>query len=204
MYFPIVHNEADMGSVGAGFSLACEKKYGRVDWRNHVEQVRKSWNRVGDLVNREFKMSTSRVRIYQDGLPVAGEIGLKIVKDVAKQGSQNYQIVEGLIGQGALLEEAESKELLLQEHGYLSRIGGATTTIELTKADLLYKEVAEELLNERDAYIAGRINETLGKGELGMAFFGGKHSIVGKLEKDIVVDVVEEFRDGISVGLMGL
>lgn len=65
-----------------------------------------------------------------------------------------------------------------------------------------YQEAAQELLNKRDAYIANRINITLKKDELGIAFFGGKHSIVDRLDEDITITIIQEFKDKISADLM--
>lgn len=204
LYFSTIHNQADLGSMGMELSKAGERKYGETEWKEHIQQVQESWDRIEKFVEEYIKTNNihiNKIRLYQDGLPIAGEIGLKIVKDVAKQGSKNYQILESLISRGAYLEEAESKELLLEEYKNISRIIQAKTPAEQLQQSLLYKGIAEELLNKRDNHIAKKINTTLNKGELGLIFFGGEHSIVDKLDKDITCQVIQEFNNKISTKL---
>lgn len=202
LYVPIIHNQADLGSFETRLSLEGERKYGQAAWQDHLKQVQKSWNEIENKIKQQFNsIPVDKVRIYQDGLLKAGEIGLKIVKEVARLGSKNYQILEDLLRKGAHLEEAESKEIVLQEYEHLFRIMKATTSAEQLKAYLTYQEVAQELLNKRDIYIANRINITLKKDETGIAFFGGKHSIVDRLDKDITITIIQEFKDKISAML---
>lgn len=205
LYFPIIHNQADLGSLKESLSAEGERKYGKAEWESHLKQVQKSWDKIEKFIEEYANtnsISPNKVRLYQDGLPAAGEIGLKIVKDVARQGSRNYQILEDLIARGASLEEAESKELLLEEYSYISRILKAETSTERLKHSILYQDVAQELLDKRDDYIARKINEALKEDELGILFLGGKHSISDRLDKDITVRVIQEFNDKISTDLI--
>lgn len=205
LYFPIIHNQADLGSLKEQLSAEGEIKYGKAEWEDHTKQVQKSWDRIKGLIKEYASTNNiqfSKIRLYQDGLPAAGETGLKIVKEVAKQGSRNYQILEDLINQGAKLEETESKELLLEEYEYIRNIFKAETPTERLKYSILYQDAAPELLEDRDTYIAKKINGTLKKGELGIIFLGGKHSILDKLDKDIDVRPIQEFKDKISTELM--
>ncbi|MBU4501913.1 MAG: hypothetical protein KKA79_04920 [Nanoarchaeota archaeon] len=203
LYFPIIHDQADMGSLETKISQEGERKYGQAAWKDHLKQVQISWNRLQNKIKQQFDdVPADKVKIYQDGLPEAGEIGLKIIKEVAKRGSKNYQIVEDLLRKGAQLEKAESKELLIQEYNYLSRLRDATTPVEQLNALLVYQEKAQELLNKRDDYIANRINITLKYDELGIAFFGSKHSIIDRLNKDITVTRIQEFKDKITIDLI--
>jgi len=203
LYIPVIHDQADMGSLETRLSMEGEKKYGQAAWQNHLAQVQTSWDRIENEIKQQLNSTpANKMRIYQDGLPKAGEIGLKIIKEIAKRGSKNYQILEELSRQGAQLEEAESKELLLQEYEYLSILSKATTLTEQLHAYIEFQEVAQELLNKRDAYIANRINITLKKDELGIAFFGGKHYIINRLDKDITINTIQEFKDKISADLI--
>jgi hypothetical protein len=205
LYFLIIHNQADLGSLKESLSAEGERKYGKAEWENHLKQVEKSWNKIEKTIKQHLddgSIHFNKIRLYQDGLPIAGETGLKVVKDVAKQGSRNYQILEDLIEHGSSLEEAESKELLLGEYEYISRILKAETSTERLKHSILYQDVAQELLDKRDAYIANRINKTLKENELGILFLGGKHSIIDRLDKDINIRLIKEFKDKISTELM--
>jgi hypothetical protein len=203
LYIPIVHNQADLGSLGSQLSLEGERKYGVSLWQNHLEQVDKSWDEIEIKISKQLKkISFDKIKIYQDGLPVAGDIGIKIVKDTAKKGSKNYIIIDNLLTQGAKLEIAENKEFLLKEYYLLSDISKAETHEKQLETYLTYQKLSQKLLNNRDNYIANQINVTLNDGEIGIAFFGAAHSIIEKLNKDIKVVVIQMFKDDISLNLI--
>ena len=91
IYIPIVHNKADLGSLGSQLSLEGERKYGAIAWQNHLEQVDRSWDEIEIEISQLVKRrSFKKIKIYQDGLPIAGDIGAKIIKDTAEKGSKNY------------------------------------------------------------------------------------------------------------------
>ncbi|MDP3002598.1 MAG: hypothetical protein Q8N38_05690, partial [Bacteroidales bacterium] len=84
LYIPIVHNQTDLGSLGSQLSLEGERKYGVSLWQNHLELVDKSWDEIEIEISKQLKkISFDKIKIYQDGLPVADDIGIKIVKDTA-------------------------------------------------------------------------------------------------------------------------
>ena len=203
LYIPIVHNQTDLGSLGHTLSLEGGKIYGTSIWQDHLEQVNKSWNKIeSEISKRVKKISPDKIKIYQDGLPVVDEIGINIVKDAAKKGSINYNIIDNLLTQGAKLEIAENKEFLFKEYYLLSDITKTETPENILKAYLIYQNISQELLNDRDNYIANQINVTLNDGEIGIAFFGAAHSIINKLNKDIKVLVIQMFTDAISLNLI--
>lgn len=203
IYIPIVHNKADLGSLGSQLSLEGERKYGVPGWQNHLEQVDKSWDEIEIEISKQHrKISFDKIKIYQDGLPVVDDIGIKIVKDASKRGSKNYHIIDKLLTQGAKLEIAENKEFLFEEYYLLSDISKAETQEKQLEAYITYQNLSQELLNNRDNYIANQINTTLNDGEMGIAFFGAAHSIIDKLNKDIKVVVIQKFKDVISLNLI--
>jgi len=202
-YIPIVHNSADLGSLGSQLSSEGARKYGDSLWKDHLEQVDKSWNNVEIEIFKQLKRTPfTKVKIYQDGLPVVDEIGIKIVNDTAKNGSKNYLIIERLLARGAKLELAEDKALLLKEYYLLADINNAETPEKQMESFLTYQNMSQELLNSRDVFIANQINMTLQVGEWGIAFFGASHSIVDKINKDIKVVVIQMFKDSISLSLI--
>ena len=203
IYIPIVHNQADLGSLGSQLSAEGERKYGREAWREHLENVDKSWGDIETgLLKLLKKTATGNIRIFQDGLPVAGEIGFKIVKEAAESGSRNYLIIDRLLSRGAMLETAENKELLLKEYYLLAEIKKADTPEKQIEAYLTYQRMSKELLNLRDDFIATRINQTLKDGETGVAFFGAAHNVIDKLDKNIKVNILKMFVDEISLNLV--
>ncbi|MCX6241185.1 MAG: hypothetical protein NTX43_05195 [Bacteroidetes bacterium] len=203
IYIPIVHNRADLGSLGSQLSLEGERKYGASAWQHHLEEVDRSWDEIEIAIFKQLKKSSfDKIRIYQDGLPVVNEIGIKIVKDAAENGSKNYLIIDNLLTRGAKLEIAENKEFLLKEYYLLSDIKKAETPEKQLEAYLIYEKMSRELLKMRDDFIANQINETLQDGEVGIAFFGAAHTVLNKLKKDIKVAVIQMFVDEISVSLV--
>jgi hypothetical protein len=201
-YIPIVHNAADLGSLGAQLSAEGESKYGAARWQNHLEEVNNAWDMIEIEINTQLKdIPFANIKIYQDGLPVVGEIGLKIVQDAAAAGSKNYQIVETFLTKGASLIQAEDKALLLKEYSLLSAINKAEDPEKQVEAYMAYQLVSQELLNDRDRYISDQINLTLQDGETGIAFFGAAHSIIPLLNNNIDVIVIKMFKDIISQNL---
>jgi len=98
LYIPIVHNQADLGSLGSQLSLEGVKKYDVSLWHDHLEQVDKSWDEIEIEISKHLKkISFDKIKIYQDGLPAVYDIGIKIVKDAAKKGSKNYNIIDNLL-----------------------------------------------------------------------------------------------------------
>jgi hypothetical protein len=202
LYIPIVHNQTDLGSLGQTLSAEGGKMYGTSAWQDHIEQVDVAWHKIkAEILKRINKVSPDKIKIYQDGLPVAGETGIKIVQDTARQGSINYSIIDNLLSMGAKLEPAENKELLLKEYYLLADITKAETPEGAYKALQTYQDMSDKLLNDRDNHIANQINATLDDGELGVAFFGAAHSIINKLNKDIKIVVIQMFTDEISLKL---
>jgi hypothetical protein len=202
-YIPIVHSQSDLGSLGSQLSLEGERKYGVTLWQEHLKEVNKSWDKIEIGINKQIEnISFDKIKIFQDGLPAAGDIGLKIIKDAADKGSKNYRIIDNLLSKGAILEIAENKEFLLKEYHLLSEIGKAETTEKQLVAYSHYQELAKELLNDRDNFIANQINSSLNEEETGIAFFGAAHSIIEKLNKDINVVVIQMFNDDISLNLI--
>lgn len=204
IYIPIVHNLADMGSAGAELSLQGEKKYGKEKWNEHLISVDKSWDDINLIIHNKLNLRYDNVKIYQDGLLVVDEIGLKIIEDVASKGSINYQIIYYLISLGCKLEQAESKELLIDEYHLTKNILESNTPMNKLKANVIYQILADKLLNDRDEHIANQINITLKDDEIGIAFFGAVHSIIDKLNSDIIVDIIQLFKDEISLNLTSL
>lgn len=182
----IVHSLKDMGSMGGVLEEESIAKVGEQRWMENQKKIEKFWNDVEAEINT-LKLNYSRVRIYQDGLPRAGDFVLKIVKEAASKGSRNYQIVEKLIEKGATVEETENPKLLLKEYSYLQMLLKATTQKEKSEIKHQYQQVKDEILDERDTFIAKTINETLKDDETGILFIGAEHNVASKLAEDIEV-----------------
>jgi len=182
----IVHTSTDMGSMGEGLIKEGMVKMGREKWIENQKKIEKFW----DDLEKELEglnLDYSRTRVYQDGLPCGGELGLKIVRETADKGSKNYRIVKKLAERGATVEATESPELLRKEYEYIKAIIIAGTQEEKAEAVHRYDQAKDELMQKRDSYIAGSIDTTLKEGETGLLFIGAAHDIMPKLSRDMEV-----------------
>ncbi|MEE7625638.1 hypothetical protein V3O24_05645 [Methylobacter sp. Wu8] len=175
IHFPIIHSAKDLGSLGGTVSNLLTEEQAH----EHLASIEHFWTMIATTIEG-LGLDYTKLKIYQDGLPVCGKEN-EIVADVAKSGSQNYTLLLALQHKGAMLVGTESPELLLQEHALMTQLLQST---ERTESSL---ETAQALLDQRDDYIAQRINETLQDDELAILFLGLMHNIETKLPKDIVL-----------------
>lgn len=173
IYFPIIHSSQDLGSLSKAArelrSDAQEKKY--------FDAVKQFWEIVATTIEG-LELDYSGLKLYQDGLPVCGK-EKEIVAEVAELGSENHRLLQTLNKKGAVLMGTESPELLVKERELMMQMLIPT---ELKETSL---ESAQVLLNQRDEYIAQRINQTLQDNEMGILFLGLMHNIEAKLPEDI-------------------
>ena len=134
-------------------------------------------------------MEVKDFKIYQDGMVADGEMGMKIVSEGEKKGSNNYKIVSRLVKRGAQLVRTEDFSLVKKEYDYIIKIAKAKKMVKRIIAALNYRFHKKKLLRERDKSIVDTIDKTLGEGETGILFLGAHHEIVSKLPEDI--DIIE-------------
>ncbi len=188
LIIPVAHSEAEMGSLRNDISRIIEEAMGRERRERHRKEVYIFWKRLNELLERILKdVDMEKVKIYQDGIPIGGELGVKLVEECAKKGSQNFQIVSSLIRNGATLEKTEDAQLLKEEYEILKDIVSAKTANERETLAEKHKKRLYEVTEERDRYIAGRIEETLGEGMLGILFIGATHTISPYVSSEIDV-----------------
>jgi len=186
----IVHAPTDMGSASAGLEKAGISTLGRVRWQENQKKIESFWRELEKEVEG-LGLDVEKLRIYQDGLPCAGALGERIVRDTAAKGSKNYQIVQKLMDRGAKIEATESADLLRQEYGYIKALLEAKTDEERRMAEERYNQVKDKLLEERDLFIARAIDATLKDGETGLLFIGASHSVLPKVAGDIEVKCLD-------------
>lgn len=182
----IVHTSADMGSMGEGLIKEGMAKIGKEKWLENQRRIENFWNELEKEIGA-LDLNYSRTRIYQDGLPCSGELGLRIVRETAEKGSRNYQIVRKLIERGAKIEATESPELLRKEYEHIKAIVASTDVREKAEAMEKYEQLKDKLIQERDAFIAKAIDSTLQNDETGLLFIGAAHNVIPLLAKDMEV-----------------
>ena len=184
---PIVHLPSDMGSMAAELMKVGKQKLGLEKWKENEAKIQKYWAEVEQALEK-LKLDWSTVRIYQDGLPHAGEELVKrIVEKAEQQQSQNYKLLKKLLEKGASIEGTESPALLVKEFTSIRAWLQSQDETERKRAKEAYERTKGKLLNQRDSFIADRINETLKPGETGILFVGAHHQVGSKLSSDIRV-----------------
>lgn len=184
IYVPIIHTPADMGALQGSVVQAALEKLGRTGLTRKMQRIEAIWTEIERIING-LSLSFDKVRLYQDGLPVCGREA-EIVTELAQAGSRNHQLLLGLMAQGATLMGTESGELLVQEYqlslqSLTSRPPRAGGVMARRRA------LGDSLLQQRDHFIAQRINETLLRGETGILFLGMLHAPASFLHQDINV-----------------
>ena len=102
IWIPIVHSQADLGSLGDSIRDVYARRFGTGTWEERIKAVDELWQRIGVELER-LDLDCPRVRLYQDGLPNCGHEAA-IVRDLARAGSQNHQLLEALMARGARID----------------------------------------------------------------------------------------------------
>lgn len=185
IYVPILHTQADLGAFAEPVRRITIEKIGQKEWEHNVEAIDEIWESICRAIEG-WNLPFPHVRIYQDGLPDCGH-ELEIVRDLAKAGSTNHQLLLELVGRGATVMGAESAALLLEEYQLTQQISSAGSIEEVRRIEERQRSQSRSLLQRRDRYIAERVNSTLCVGEVGVLFLGLLHSLEEWLATDIEV-----------------
>ena len=183
IYVPIVHTQADMGSLSSALQKEFVEKFGEEKWQHHIREIDEMWDGLKSRLDR-LNLDYSRVRLYQDGLPVCGR-ETQMVKDLAAKGSKNYALLAALVARGAKVEGTEDPALLLEEYHHLQEIARAKSKLKRKKEIHAYQSKGVALLAKRDTFIKQRIETTLKEGETGILFIGLLHKVDEELSIDI-------------------
>ena len=193
LYVPILHAPADLGSLAPSIVRQSIALCGEARWAEHLNVVRRFWERVAEYL---FSQDAANLRLYQDGLTVEGEAGLKVVEEAARRGSPNYHLLLELIGRGAIIRKTEAPVLLMEERRNLlqalDRDEGKGADAGTDSRDSSYQRRRDELMKARDRFIAEIINQTLKEGETGVLFLGAYHGVRTYLAPGITVQEVKK------------
>jgi hypothetical protein len=175
-HIPIVHTPEDLGSHLGEVKREYIARHGLSKWNDHTEAVDRFWRELSEAL-LALPVDYTKVRLYQDSLPVFGR-ELEMVEKLAEDGNRNYQLLFELVKRGAAVTGSEDPRLLIEERERFARNGVANPDLA---------NPYDELMERRDKYIAQRIASTLKDGEIGLLFMGALHRVVDKLPKDIQV-----------------
>lgn len=173
---PIIHGINDLGDLGEAVTNSRTPEQAE----QHQIGIDHFWSLLESAIDG-FGLDYKKLKLYQDGLPVCGRES-DIVVETAESGSRNFCLLQRLIYKGATLVGTESPELLLKEYALMRQAHDSQPGLTTPTA-----ETAQTLLDQRDTFIAQRINDTLNEGEMGLLFIGLLHKVEDKLPKDITV-----------------
>ena len=189
LYVPIIHMKADLGSVADTIDKKSSQMLGEKRWNRHKKAVSEFWD---SIANYFAGLSASGLKIYQDGLMIDGEIGKKIIEEGADRGSKNYKIILELMKKGAKIMKTEDLAALKEEYNSLIKLSQTKSPVEKMLTYTGYKLRKNPLMEKRDKFIAGRINDTLQDGEVGVLFIGVYHNVLPQISRDITVCQLKE------------
>jgi hypothetical protein len=174
MIVPVFHSREDMGSLAPNSvgGVAEAARRGAAFWtalRERMEGLNQDWNGV---------------KVYQDGLP--NTLPELVERIVTKAPGRNYELLRWLAERGAAVFGTEDPKLLMEERTLLKAVDDASGPAR-GKAKATYARRAPGLLNERDGYIARRIDATLGEAQTGILLIGAAHQVEKHLPHDITV-----------------
>ena len=191
LYVPVIHMDADLGSLSGEMVKRGIKDYGEEFWNRHRQTISGFWDTLASFFSA---IKVEGFKVYQDGMVADGDMGRKIVDEGVKSGSKNYIIVDDLLKRGAVLVKTEAFNLVKEERDYIVGLMGASSAAKRTVAFLKYKARKNSLLRDRDAYIAQRITKTLNAGETGVLFIGAFHNVRTFLPEDIHVLEIKDIK----------
>ena len=186
IHIPIIHTSADLGSLSRFVQAHYARVCGKTSWSQREDAVKALWTDIQANLDA-LNFDAQKTRIYQDGLPICG-FEERIVRELAKAGSSNHQLILRLLDQGAVLMGTEDSQLLMEEY----EIQKHRLTQEGSK-DLTSKKQEKHLdrvLKARDSFIVERIATTLQEGEVGLLFLGALHRLDALKATDIRVETL--------------
>ena len=202
IHIPVVHSLTELGSIATDVRDLYVAQKGRDAWDQSRPVIADFWRDLQRKI-KALDLDCDKLRLYQDGLPVCGREA-EIICDLVETGGVNYRILLFLMARGAKLEGTESPELLLQEYRLLKAEAARQRdrNCETPRADSAVS--VRVLLEQRDRFIARRIDATLQPGETGMLFVGGLHRVVDMLPRTIDVRALDDIIQVRSLTRAGL
>ena len=137
----------------------------------YLEKFNRYWNQV-EIQIGDLELKLGRVnKIYHELVPVGGDEGIKVIKEL---NDKSYQIIEIRLGGGAQLNATEEGGLLTEFMDWTKCL-----TIGLQNQQVVVKvyEFYLEASRKRNEYITRQIDETLKTDEIGILFMREGHQV---------------------------
>jgi hypothetical protein len=186
VHIPIIHNSVDLGSLSSLVQEHYAKICGKPGWNQREDAIEALWRHIAASLDA-LRLEARKTRLYQDGLPIC-DFEEQIVRELAKAGSSNHQLILRWMDRGAVLMGTEDARLLMEEYELQKQLLAPKTVT--TPADGQQRSRADSLLKARDSFIAERIAATLQEGEVGLLFLGALHRLDALHSTDIRVETL--------------
>ena len=190
---PIIHSQTDLGSLTETVNATKELALGTEKAHSIRRTIQEFWESLKSAL-QAMDLPFQKLLVYQDGLPVVEnatlQIERQIVNELAQKGSPNHRLVAWLMEQGAGLVGTESPDLLMKEYAAIRKSlesGFAASRLDDTSDESRSTQAQPTLLDQRDQFIAARIDQTLGDEQIGVLFIGMAHRVEHYLADDIEV-----------------
>jgi hypothetical protein len=188
IHIPIIHTSADLGSLSRFVQAHYARVCGKASWNQREDLIKALWTDIETHLVA-LRLDAPKTRIYQDGLPICG-FEDRIVRELAKAGSSNHQLILRWLDHGAVLMGTEDSQLLMEEYElqkqHLAQEADGKPTPEEQRKHM------DGVLKARDAFIAERITTTLREGEVGLLFLGALHRLDALRPADIRVETLAD------------
>ena len=190
IHIPIIHGSADLGSLSGFVQAHYTSVCGKTSWSQREDMVNALWSDIEANLSA-LRLEPKKMRIYQDGVPICG-FEERIVRELAKAGSSNHQLILRRLDQGAVLMGTEDSRLLMEEYELHKQCLAGAGSKNTTPAE--QQRQMDRLLKARDSFIAERIAATLQEGEIGLLFLGALHRLDALRSTDIQVETLGDAR----------
>ena len=182
IYVPVIHEAADLGSIRSTAHEKGVEMFGEMRWETHKKTVKAFWERISAYFHH---IDADGLEIFQDGLPVGGETGRRIITEGAERGSRNYRILLDLVNRGGIIKKAEDPVLLKKELLRAQQLSSENSNGAEKTAQFQDPISSDQLIADRDRFIAKSINNNLV--QRGVLFMGAFHHVPDYLDKDIKI-----------------
>jgi hypothetical protein len=186
IHVPIVHSATDLGSLSESVRAHYAKVCGKASWSQREQTVKALWTEIERNLDA-LHLEGRKTRIYQDGLPICG-FEERIVRELAKAGSSNHQLILRMLEQGAVLMGTEDSQLLMEEYEMQKQHLAQATDKRSISAE--QRKSMDRVLKSRDSFVVDRIAATLQEGEVGLLFLGALHRLDALGATDIRVETL--------------
>jgi len=152
---------------------------GRGSPAEYLEKFNNYWNQAENQVS-DLELKLGQVnKVYHELIPVGGEDGSKVIKDL---NDRSYQMVKSRIDKGAQFEATEDGELLTE---FMDWSRCLAIGLQNQKVFTTVYESYTEASKKRNDHIAKHIDETLKSDEIGVLFMREGHQV--QIPSDIEV-----------------